>query len=474
MKPIPLFGSGIDSISKIVTAQRRLNCFWDLRPDGDKNDAVLIGTPGLLLWISLNTYPIRGWRVVGSLLYVVSGNALYSVTTGGIVSSLGTITTYTGYVTLSDNFVQLIIMDGTAGYIFTIATLALTTIVDANFPVGATTVAFLDGRFVVEKASTRQFFVSASYDGTNWTPVAFATKENYSDLLVAVDVFNGSIILWGVSSTEFWWDAGLAVMPYARIQGSTQSIGLQAKWSRAPVGNMMYFLGKTQQGAIKVYRLNGYNPEPISNSDIEAAIEDIVVTTDAVALSYTIYGHAMYQLTFPSGGRSFLFDSLTNMWQEVQSGLALIDRHSAELGISFNSVSYVSDKANGNIYLVDDLTYTDNGSGIRRQLTSKHIRNGGNSFGIDELYLDMETGVGLQAGQGSDPQVSVETSKDGGRTFGIPSFKPLGMVGQYRSPRVKWNRRGMARDFVFRFTLTDPVKFIVTGGAAVVRAGSEQ
>jgi hypothetical protein len=294
----------------------------------------------------------------------------------------------------------------------------------------------------------------------------YFSKENYPDIGLAVSVFNSLVILWGDTSIEFWQDAGGSPLPYARVQGATQQWGLAAKWSRAAVNNSMIFLAKNPGGLYKVIKLDGYSPVPVSTPDIDAILNDLSVVSDAVALTYTVYGHALYQLTFPTANRSLLYDATTNIWSEAQTGLGLTGRHIGELGTTFNSQNYCSDASNGNIYQFYDLAYSDNGQPIKRQLTSKHIRNRGADLGVGQLYIEMETGVGLQSGQGSNPMMSLEVSKDGGHTFGLPRSKPIGLVGQYKTPRAKWNRCGMSRDFVFRFTVTDPVKFVVTGGMA--------
>lgn len=469
MRPISLFGSGVVSYSQVVTAQRRLNCFYDLRPDGDKWQMCVRGTPGTTLISVLGTATVRGWWAVGTTLYVVAGAALYSLTTGFVATSLGTVTTSSGNVGMADNGLEVIIVDGTGGYIITIATGVVTTITDANFPNGATTVAFINGRFLVDTGSGRKWYVSQSYAGTNWTPAIFATKENRSDALKAVQVWNGNVINWGANSMEFWQDVGAAPVPYQRINGATQTWGLAAVWSRAECDNTVMFLGQNPQGTIQVMRINGYEPLRISTSDIENIINKWTVdgtgVTDAVALSYMVDGHAMYQLTFPAGGRSFLYDALSKIWYEVQTGLTISARHYANLGIVFNGLNYVSDYSNGSIYQIDPTVLTDNGGPIKRQTVSRHIQNGGEPFSIDEVYLDMETGVGLQTGQGSAPQIMMQVSKDGGRTFGIERWVSIGKVGQYFSPRVIWRRVGQAKDFVFRFTMTDPVKFFIAYGA---------
>ena len=87
---------------------------------------------------------------------------------------------------------------------------------------------------------------------------------------------------------------------------------------------------------------------------------------------------------------------------------------------------------------------------------------------VDELFIDMETGVGLASGQGSDPQAMLTVSRDGGRTFGNELWTTIGAVGAYTA-RVVWRRLGLARDWVFRVRITDPVKRVITFAALRAR-----
>jgi hypothetical protein len=175
----------------------------------------------------------------------------------------------------------------------------------------------------------------------------------------------------------------------------------------------------------------------------------------------------MYQITFPTAGRSFLYDGSTSIWSEVQSGVGLIKRHQGNVGTMFNMNSYCGDYQTGNIYKIDSTVYTDYQITQPRIVQTRHIEDSGNMIAIDELFIDMETGVGLQSGQGSNPQIILNVSKDGGRTWGNDRFCSWGTVGRY--PRAIWRRLGSSRDFVFRFTMTDPVKFVITYGAVVMR-----
>ena len=160
----------------------------------------------------------------------------------------------------------------------------------------------------------------------------------------------------------------------------------------------------------------------------------------------------------------------TGIWSEMQTGLTqnYATRHLANYCAQVGGVTYVSDYQNGNIYWFDENTFTDNGTPILRQLTTRHASTNFNVFAIDELYFDMDTGVGLQSGQGSDPQIMIACSKDNGRTYSTDRYMSLGPVGSYLT-RVITRQWGSARDFVFRIQMTDPVKFILNEGAVTMR-----
>jgi hypothetical protein len=95
---------------------------------------------------------------------------------------------------------------------------------------------------------------------------------------------------------------------------------------------------------------------------------------------------------------------------------------------------------------------------------SKHLCNEGLPLTVDELRFFFETGVGLTSGQGSDPQIMLRYSKDGGKTWSAERTADLGPKGEYRT-RVVFREFGQAEDFVFEIAMTDPVKFCLAGEA---------
>lgn len=472
MKPIPLFGTGIASNSKQITAQRRVNCFFDIRKDTDKTTIAVRATPASFGSFTLTDSPIRGWRVIGNYLYVVAGASVFQVALDSTFVLLGTIPNTGQLVAMTDNSLQLAFVDGVRGYYLTLPAGAPTLITDPNFPNGATSIEVLNSRGYAEQPNTRFFFASQLLDLSNWSPNTFGTKENSSDNLSVVDVLNGALILWGLTNMEFWQDVALAPLPVQRINGASQTWGLAAKYSRASLSNTKIFLAQNPQGGVQVMMLNGYTPERVSDSDLENIITNFAIYSDAIGFTYMVDGHPMYQLTFPNANRSFLFDASTKFWFEVQSGVGDYTRHFANLGIVFNAKNYVSDTATGTVYQLSTLVFDESGNSIKRMVTSRHVRIDGNEFGISEIILEMETGNGIATGQGSNPQIMMQVSKDGGRTFGPERWKNMGRLGQYKK-RLVWDCIGSARDFVFRFTLTDPVSFIILSAQAVLAPGPE-
>jgi hypothetical protein len=422
MQNIPLFGVGVRSISDIVTRQRRVNCLYDIRKDQDRTSIVLLGTPGSSVWITITDAPIRGWHVANSLLYVCAASNLYAVTVSGIATLVASGISENGPVSIADNGVQLLIVTGGLGYVYQLQASTLSVITDPFFPVGATSCVFLNGRFIVNSPGTRQFYVSGILDGLNWTYLGSSaivgSKENSSDLLVRVSNLNGTLVLYGQQSIEFWQDVGTSPLPYQRINGATQSWGLAAPLSNVDVGNTEFFLGYAPNGGISVIRLDGYNPEPVSDSDLDTLFSSFSTVEDAVALTYTAYGHPIYQITFPTENRSFAYDVKTGIWHEAQTGVAEQGRHFAQYGITYGGRNYVSDVSSRTIYFLDTEVYTDYGGLIKRQVATRHIRNQGNELAISELFLDFETGVGV-APPGS-PVGQIAYTTPGTYTFTVP------------------------------------------------------
>lgn len=461
MPTLPLFGTGFKSKSVTVTAQRRLNCYLEPVGDEAKQQFAIYGTPGLTLFSTLGA-PVRGMRAIGNVLYVVAGQYLYSVNNAGAATIVGTLGTSTGLVSMADNGLQLMIVDGASGYIFTLASSSFATIVAAGFPANTSSVVMLNGYFVVNSSGSGRFYWSTIYDGTAWDSLDFATAESSPDNLVAIATLNGQLVLFGEQTTEFWGASGDTGV-WRRIGGAGIEWGLAAPWTVAKFGGGLGFLAKNPQGQVQAVVLSGYSVDPVTEPEVANKINAEEVG-GAVAFSYMIDAHPFYQINV--GAISLLYDGLTKVWSDLESDGA---RHWGQVRAELLSRPLVSDYRNGNLYVADPEAYTDNGTTIVRELQGRHLIAGYEWMVCWEVFVDMEVGVGLETGQGSDPKAMLQSSRDGGKTWSNERWAPMGRSGETYA-RAVWRRFGIARDWVFRLKVSDPVKFVIAGAAMKVGA----
>jgi hypothetical protein len=469
MAMVQLWDPGEGYRSFPVSRQRRLNFYIELAQTPDKTPVAMFGTHGLTLKTgSLGASIVRGARTIGTMTYLVAGNTVYTMNNAGVITSLGNIGTSSGRVTMSDNGTQLILVDGTSGWIVVLATGVLSQIVDPNFPNGATTATFLGGYFIVNKVNTGQFWWSNVYDGTTWNALQFATAEYDPDNLLAVFAIHGELLLFGERTIEIWALSSDANI-FRRIGGAAVEWGLAAVYSIDRFREGLMFLSKNRMGQFQVVDLEGYTATVVSTPDVEWDLNQQSNIAGATAYSYWWFGHPMYQINFPN--KSYLYDGLSNAWQEVGSGTVgnTPGRHYGEVRFELLSVPYVSDYRNGNIYMVDQNNFTDNGDPITSRAVLKHVFEPNLGWvTMDEFQIDMETGVGLASGQGSAPIVMFQQSRDGGKTFGQERALQIGAQGNYLQ-RAFTLGLGLGRDFCAQLTITDPVKRALVSPAIRVR-----
>ena len=466
-KPIQLFGLDQQGKSAVVTAQRHLNLYAEIKQEQEKSTVVFYGTPGLTLFTSgLGDTPVRGWISTGTVFYVVHRNTFYEVNNAGTLTSRGTLTTSTGRVDLAYDGAVILVVDGTTGYTYTVASTTFAEIADNDFPDGANTCDWLDGQFIVDNDDDSDLFY-ISPTGTGWDATDFAAAESAPDGLRRVFVDHGEILLFGTATVEPWGNIGATDFPFSPIKGSIMQVGLAARWSVAKFNDGVAFLGKSPQGKLQVYFLQGYQPQPISSQEMDSIINGYTTTSDATGYSEMVGGHPFFRLNFPTEGKSWLYDATTGLWTPTEYGLEGA-RHRGEMSLDFLGKTLVADYSNGNIYESDPDVYTDNGEYIARELIGRHIFRGNDRITIDSLFVDFETGVGLSSGQGSDPQVMLSISKDGGRTWGTELWAALGMIGKFLT-RLEWRRLGIGRDWTFKLRVTDPVKCAITYAAIRAR-----
>ena len=108
---------------------------------------------------------------------------------------------------------------------------------------------------------------------------------------------------------------------------------------------------------------------------------------------------------------------------------------------------------------------------IRRLRQSPHLSDEDIILFFDAFQLDLETGVGLNSGQGSDPQLMLRWSDTRGHTWGQEHWVSAGRLGAHRW-RALWRRLGRSRDRVWQVVVTDACRWTIIDGIVTVRKGT--
>lgn len=400
MKRSNFLGKEINSGWRNVTAQERVNCYLEITPQGEKQKVVAYGTPGLTTFSDLGSFPVRGGISANDAIYCVVHSFFYKVDNAGTATQIGSISTDSGFVSMSSNGLQILISDGSlSGYIYTFSTGLLTLITDADYPAIRTN-CFVDGYFVGNEINTGKYYISGLYDGTSWNALDFASAESNPDNIERVFEDHGGVMLLGTYTTEIVGDNGGQDFPFSRI-GYPIEWGLMALQSVAKLGDATCFLAKNRMGESQVILLSGYSPQKVSTPDIESILAKTRAIESATAFAYMQNGHQFYQLN--TVDNSFLYDMTSDVWTTVKS--YGIDRHRANFGFNLVNKIIVSDYENGKLYTMRDDVFTDDGDPIIMEIIGSVNFNDFDRMSVHELQVDCETGDGFYVYEDTTPVV---------------------------------------------------------------------
>ena len=463
--PIPFVGGfyQLDSIS--AASQRCLNWYPELSPQGmAKYGIVAKPTPGLNVFTTLTGGgTIRGiYTASNNRLFAVCGNIVSEISSNGTATVRGTINSSAGLVSMSDNGIDLIVVDGAVkeGWTLIFITNIFTQISAVGYP-GGSHVAFINQRYLLNKPNTQQYQWSALADGTDWPATNIASAEGSPDNINSQIALGGELWTFGPQSFSVNYNTDSVFVYYP---GSHNDIGNIAPNSVARSDTNIFWLGGDDNGHGIVYTNEGYRPRSISTPAIDQVIQRYSEISDAVGYCYQQLGHDFYVLNFPTAQATWCFDFSTGLWHERSwtdsDNISYMTRGIVQ--DFYNGDVLVGDWGTNLIYKLDPDVYNDNGDEIHREITSPHIWNNLERSYYGSFQLDIERGVGLVSGQGEDPQIMLDISDDGGITYGSEQWRGAGKLGEYNK-RLIWNRLGSSYDRVFRITATDPVKWVILG-----------
>jgi hypothetical protein len=365
---------------------------------------------------------------------------------------------------------------------FTLTIPAFGQILDPAF-LGADRVAFIEGWLIFNQPGTRTFYTNAPVPYTlSFAGAFYALKDATTDNLVSLFEQNREAWLLGETHSEVWFNSGGANFAFSRLPGVGPRVGCAAKHSIAEVGPEYCWLARIgEQGENVIVMTNQYSWVRVSNHAIEHAISQYPLVSDAIGDSYEEEGHIFYQLTFPTADVTWCLDVTT--WEDSggkfgwfqrlswDPNAGVYHRHRANCMMNFANLRVCGDYQNGQLLQQSRQIYTEvNSLGVpgtaplRAQRRTPHVwsrRNRKRVF-FSSLQIEFKAGVGLQTGQGSNPQCMLRWSDDGAQSWGGEMWAPIGLAGDTQN-RAMWFQLGQARDRVWEANYSDPTPRDIIG-----------
>lgn len=466
--PLNLAGPDYTMYSSNINRQTCINWYPVMGGPEGKAPAALFPTHGATLVSAVGIGPIRGSIEHKEELFLVSGSRLIKMDTSEAFTTIsGNLMTSTGRVSMASNGAfgnQILIVDGTQGYIYDGTTLFNST--DTDFPANPSIVKYMDGVAVLTTLNTGMWYISNTNNFDSWTATKFANAERDPDNLVSIEVNNRDIILFGDYTTEVGTNTGGFPFPFETYGNGLFDKGCASKFSVTKADDFVYWLSKDRRGTVQVLKAKGISYKIISSKALTQILSTYTTISDAEAFCYSEKGVTFYQLTFPTENVTWVYntsiDNSEYAWFQKRTGA---NRHLASTHTAFNNKQYIGVFDGADLYRLDSTSYKDGVEYIIRERTSSFIHSEGSRKHLihRKLELEFEAGIGLLSGQGSDPQVSIDWSDDGGHLWSNVRTVSVGKIGQY-SYRAVLTGLGRSINRIYRIRVSDPVKWVLIEG----------
>ena len=415
---------------------------------------------------------VRGIFSITGRTFSVVDNSFLECFSSGATTTWGTVADDALPVTMAASPQQLLLGSAGTAYVFDLTTNTLTAIPGATFSGPVSIVGICDDFFIAVIVNSKEFYVSAPLNANDWVTNGSAIVSVFPDNIIGMLVDHREIWFWSDTQSVVYYDSG-NIFPFDVVPGGFIEAGIAAKSSPVQLDNTVFWLGADARGQCVVWRGYGYTPQRVSNHAVEFAMQGYSKVSDAVAFSYQDQGHQFYVLYFPTPSKTWVYDTLTQMWHERGYYQASLGNFTAARywNHTFNFGKHlVGDWASNTIYemhipVANGSTWDfadDAGTPIRRVRRAPHISKEQKYQFFSELQVYVETGLGpippLEDGAGNPraPQMMLRWSNDGGHSWSNSYTRDCGQAGQF-STRVRWLRLGQARDRIFEISCSDPV-----------------
>lgn len=453
-KLVPIEGGFYQARSLLANAQRSGNLFPEKNRDGAAVNYTLYPRAGLVTLANPGvTVRCRcSYKATNGQLFEVVGGTVYYTDPTFVRHSLGTIANLQTPVTIRDNGIIAVVVDGSpSGYVINLTTHAFSTISDAAF-YGSNTVWYTDTYLVFARPNSTQYYLSPpNWNGTDpFDPLDIADKVGGADPLATLACVKEDIWTLGTLTTMVWYNSGGVDFAFAPVSGVFIEYGVEAVYSVCQSDLAIFFLAQDDDGGGMVVMGSSYAVKRISTYAIENVIQQYPVRSDAIGMMYQQGGHTFYVLTFPTADATWAYDIGEDLWHEEYWTDSDGNEHRIRANCMANAYgkNLAGDWQNGKLYQVDSRAYTDAGDPISRRRGLPHLLNDGLEMSYEQFAAYMQVGTKEDSLVTDPVPVMLRWSDTGGQSWSNPITLSLGSTGQY-DRQASARQLGMGRDRVF-------------------------
>jgi hypothetical protein len=441
-----------------------LNAYAEKRGDDAKAPLSVLPCEGLVEFVDEATTPCRGLIYLPDLdkAYSVHSNGVYRITYSSGVATALRIGTIPGsdavQISRNQNASPQVAIRCNAG-VYVVSSDSVTPVTDTDLPDDPVSAEYVSG-YTAIGFEDRTFFLSGINSSLVYDALDFATFQQRAGKLVRIVEDGGDMFGFCNNWFEVWRDTGNPDFPFEPI--SYQPRGLMSYDAVCRCDNTLMFPG--DDGIF--YRLANYQPQRISTHSIERLIQNDANQGSLRAFSWSRGGHAFASLSGTDWSRCY--DASTGVWHARQS--YGYDTWRARYAMQAWGKTIVGDALSGKLLYLDPDTYTEDDETMVWGVDSPPLHVFPHGGIVDAVHFDLATGYGTLSGQGSNPKIMLQTSIDGGNSFGNYRELDLGVTGRYAT-RVTARRLGRfgPRGIVFRLRISDPVARALVGCDLEVR-----
>ncbi len=462
-------GGAYRSRSRNIAADECHNLYPEVTEiSTEVKEGVLYGTPGLKFLLHTSESACRGNFSQDALTVSVIGGTVYVVDVAGAnASAVGSLANDGKPVSFACNGhggEQLVMVGGGQLKVLNLITHVLSAGIALPLSNAPVQVEFIDGYFILSEADSLRVWFSAIEDGTLWDALDFFAVSLTSSNVVGIKALRDRIWVFQSQTTVLYYESGDLLNPFVPYPGSVMQEGASTPWGITIQGEQIYWLAQDNQGRARMVTSGDSSAVAISTVAISFELSSYSRLDDAEVLSYEQEGHPFIAWTFPSAETTWVYDTREQLWHQRDywnQSRGIATRWRARGICSTGQSIVVGDCQTGDLYTLDLDTFTDNGAIIRRMRQAPYLGNENQWFFLNRVELGIESGVGLNSGQGSDPQLMLEVSGDSGHSFGPVTTAPMGKMGEYQT-LAQWFLLGRHRldRLVLRVTQTDPVRAV--------------